>query len=65
MVCFAESDLGWAVSNKSAIARQVASFMKLVELSEQLRPVTSVGLGAVRRRWVQIRLFAVLHHTSW
>ena len=38
------------VSDKSVIAHQEASFMKLVEWSEQLRPVTSVGLGAVHRR---------------
>ena len=48
-----------SVSDRSAIARHEASFFfffKLVEWSEQLRPVTSVRLGAVRRR-VQIRLY--------
>ena len=44
-----------SVSYRSAIARHEASFFKLVECPEQLRPVTSVRLGAVRRR-VQIRL---------
>ena len=44
-----------SVSDRSTIARHEASFFKLVEWSEQLRPVTSVQLGAVRRR-VQIRL---------
>ena len=43
------------MSDRSAIARHEASFFELVEWSEQLRPVTSVRLGAVRRR-VQIRL---------
>ena len=43
------------MSDRSAIARHEASFIKLAEWSEQLRPVTSVRLGAVRRR-VQIRL---------
>ena len=37
------------------MARHEASFLKLVKESEQLRSVTSVRLGAVRRR-VQIRL---------
>ena len=54
-----------SVSDKSTIARQEASFNKLVERSEQLRPVTPVGLGAVRCRWVHIRLWTVLHHISW
>ena len=44
------------IAERSAIAGDEASFFKLVEWSEQLRPVTSVWLGAVRRR-VQIRLF--------
>ena len=45
-----------SVSDSRAIARNEASlFFKLVEWSEQLRPVTSVRLGAVRRS-VQIRL---------
>ena len=44
-----------SVSDRSAIARHEASFYKLAEWSEQLRPVTSVRLGAVRCR-VQIRL---------
>ena len=44
-----------SVSDRSAIARHETSFFKLAEWSEQLRPVTFVRLGAVRRR-VQIRL---------
>ena len=44
-----------SVSDRSAIARHEVRFYKLVEWSEQLRPVTSVRLGAVGRR-VQIRL---------
>ena len=44
-----------SVSDRSAIARHDASFIKLLEWSEQLRPLTSVRLGTVRRR-VQIRL---------
>ena len=44
-----------SVSDRSAIARNEASFFKVVEWSEQLRPVTSVRLGAVRHR-VQLRL---------
>ena len=44
-----------SVSNRNAKARHEASFFKVVEWSEPLRPVTSVRLGAVRRR-VQIRL---------
>ena len=35
-----------SVSDKSAIARHEASFFKLVEWSEQLRPVTSARLGS-------------------
>ena len=38
-----------SVLDRSAIARHETSFFKLVELSEQLRPVTSVRLGTVRR----------------
>ena len=44
-----------SVLDRSTIARHEASFLKMVEGSEQLRSVTSVRLGAVRRR-VQIRL---------
>ena len=39
-----------SVSDRSAIAGYEASFLKLVEWSDQLRPMTSVRLGAVRRR---------------
>ena len=38
------------VSDRSALDRHEASFFELVEWSEQLRPVTSVRLGAVRGR---------------
>ena len=44
-----------SVSDRSTIARHEASFYERAEWSEQLRPVTSVGLGTVRRR-VQIWL---------
>ena len=43
-----------SVSDRSTIALHEASFFKLAEWSEQLRPVTAVRLGAVRRR-IQIR----------
>ena len=43
-----------SVSDRSAIARHEDSLSQLVEWSEQLRPVTSLQLGAVRRR-AQIR----------
>ena len=42
-----------SVLDSSAIAHHEASFVQLVEWSEEFRPVTSVRLGAARRR-VQI-----------
>ena len=43
-----------SVSGRSAIARHEARYFKMVEWSEQLRPLTSVRLKAVRRK-VEIR----------
>ena len=49
-MCFVESDLGPCRIEAPCLATRPL-FFQLAEWSEQLRPVTSVWLGAVRRRF--------------